>query len=167
MQTVTLGNRPATIAAMTKLVDFSDGDTHIRVSVRLLNTDKPDTLVLDAQAFQVDAAGAMVCADDGRPSRSPGSQHTVAMSSLSDTHTLKGGWVRDTGAYTAENFGPDAVHGSGKPGDSADAAQPYFDDASGIGYRWDDGETMRVARGKAEELLRIIANSGALLGASF
>lgn len=165
MNPTTLGNRPSATVPQTKLLDFTSGDLNVRVSLRLLQSDKPDTITIDAQAFQVDGSGAIMCAADGRPSRTPGTRHTVSTSSLGDTHTLAPGWVREVGDYTAEDFGPDARHGRGLP--QGDNATPYFDDDAGIGYRWSQGETAMIAESKVRELERIVANSGAILGASF
>lgn len=170
MDHVTLGNRPATMPPRTKIEDYQDGATYVRVSLKLL-APSTDSLTLDAQAFQVDATGAIVAGPDGRPSRTPGTQHSVITSSLGDTHTLAPGWVRVVGDYTAESFEPDAPRGSGRPTAPpavGDTTGMYFDTATGIGYRYDaDGETGRIARGKVDEMLRILANSDALAGLDF
>src|SRR5690606_15603155 len=159
MEPTTLGNRPDPLAPLTRLQDFTDGTTRVPVSLRLRPGSAPDSLFLDAQAFEVDATGAYVPAPDSRPSRTPETSQTNATSSHGDTHTLNPGWVRKQGTYTADDF---TVTGSGKPTGEGDAGDEYFDTDTGIGYRWDEGEVMRIARGKADEMLRILANSAPL-----
>lgn len=160
MNETTLGNRPDPLAPLTRIVDFNADGVFVRVSLRLRQS-APATLTIDAQAFEVDASGAYVSGPDGRPSRTPESTHSVSTSGLGDTHTLSPGWVRKVGTYTAQDFELQAQPESPEAGDE------YFDPATDTAYRWDEGETLRIARGKADEMLRIRANSAPLAGISF
>lgn len=170
MERITLGNRPASIPATTRIEDFLHDGIRVRVCMDLLR-GPDDTLIIDAQAFEVDAAGAFVSGPNVRPSRTRGLQTTVQASSLGDTHTLSAGWVREVGTYTADSFAPYAPRGEGKPTAEPDwQANPsgqYFDTAAGIGYRWDEGEALRIAKARAEELCNIVRNSSALAGLGF
>lgn len=69
--------------------------------------------------------------------------------------------MRKVGTYTAQDFELQAQPESPEAGDE------YFDPATDTAYRWDEGETLRIARGKADEMLRIRANSAPLAGISF
>lgn len=172
MELTTFPNRPAQLPPRTRLEDFTtDGGVRARVSLRLRESEGSDRLVIDAQAFEVDADGHFVNAPDGRPSRTPGTGHTIAASSLGDTHTLQPGWVRIVGDYDPHTFESTAPRGEGRPADPPDFdANPtgqYYDTTTGIGYRWDEGEVLRVAKGKVQELERILANSAPIAGIDF
>lgn len=160
----TLGNRPAQLAPNTRLQDFSEGGDFYRVSLRLRQGTKPDVFHLDGQAFAVDASGVNLVGPDGRPSCTDESGQTIIASSLGDTHTLDPAWVRKVGDYTAADF---AVTGQGAPTGTGDAGDEYYDTDSGIGYRWDEGEALRLARGKVDELKRRLANFNVIAGISF
>ena len=171
MNPVTLGNRPEALPPMTKLLDYDTGsDIYVRVSMKLLGTAN-DAVTVNAQAFQVDASGAFVSAPDGRASRTMDTNHVIATSSLGDTHTMNPAWVRVVGDYNADTFEPSAPRGTGKPTAAPDVeANPslqYYDTASGVGYRYDDGEVSRIAAGKVSDMLGIINNSGAITGIDF
>lgn len=170
MERATFGNRPATLPPLTKIEDFTCDEQCIRVSLKLLQSDS-DKLVLDAQAFEVDTSGTYLAGPDGRPSRTRGTQHVILASSLGDTHTLNPGWVRIVGDYDQSTFEPTAPRGTGKPSAEPDwEANPtgqYYDTATGIGYRWDEGETLRIARSKVDELCGVIRNSAPLAGIEF
>lgn len=163
MERTTLKNRPVALAPMTRLEDFTDGKGFVRVSLTLRQGDA-EQLTIDAQGFEVDGKGANVIAPDGRPSRTPGTQHTVMASALGDTHTLNPDWVRIVGTYTAADF---TATGTGKPSKPGTDGDEYFDTASEIGYRWDEGEVLRIARGKADEMGRIRSNSRQIAGLAF
>lgn len=170
MERITLGNRPANLPPMTRIEDFQHDGRNVRVSMKLLQSDG-EKLIIDAQAFEIDADGAYIAGPDGRPSRTRGLQSVVQASSLGDTHTLNPGWVRIVGDYDGNTFEPSAPRGEGKPTGEPDwQANPtgqFYDTASGIGYRWDEGETLRIAKARAEELCNIARNSSPLAGVEF
>lgn len=171
MNQVTLGNRPETLPPMTKLLDYDAGDgKYVRVSMKLLGTAN-DTVTVNAQAYQVDANGNFTVAPDGRASRTMDTNHTIATSSLGDTHTMNPAWVRVVGDYNADTFEPSAPRGIGKPTAPPDVAEnpskQYYDTAAGVGYRYDNGEISRIAEGKVNDMLGIITNSGAITGIDF
>lgn len=173
MERATLGNRPTTQAPMSRIEDFVVDGTHVRVSLKLKPGPSDDIHIIDAQAFEVDANGINIPAPDGRPSRTGSTGHTVQASSLGDTHTLKPGWVRIVGDYDASTFEPTAARAMGKPvagvepdWESNPTGQ-HFDTETGIGYRWDEGENLRVARGKVQELLALLRNSAPIAGIDF
>jgi len=172
MQNITLGNRPATLAPRTRILDFqTDAGMRARVSLKLREGADSEKLMIDAQAFEVDANGVNVIAPDGRPSRTPSTEQMVQASSLGDTHTLNPGWVRIVGDYDETTFEASAPRGTGKPTAEPDwTTNPegqYYDMASGIGYRWSEGETLRIAKGKVAELANIVSNSSAISGIDF
>lgn len=172
MERKTFGNRPTKIAARVRIEDFlSDKTTPTRVSLKLRESDSSDRLIIDAQAFQVTDTGRFVAGPDGRPSRTPGTAHTIATSALGDTHTLHPGWVRIVGDYDHTTFEPTATRGPGVPVDPPDLiANPtgqHYDTDTGTGYRWDEGEVLRIAKSKVEELDRILANSAPISGIDF
>lgn len=172
MKVVQLKNRPAKLPPRTRIVDFEVDGRFARVSLRLLE-GADNNVRLDAQAFEVDAKGRFVTSPDGRPSRTPGTTHVVVASGLGNTHTLLPGWVRVVGDYDATTFEKTAPRGTGKP--PADtppdrAVNPtgqYYDEAEGVGYRWDEGVAMTVAKGKVDELVAIARNSAPLSGIDF
>lgn len=168
---VTLKNRPATPAPRTRLYDFQEDDVLVRVSLRLQEAQESGNLTIDAQAFQVDAEGQYMAAPDGRPSRSPGSKHVLHTSSLGDTHSLHPGWVRIVGDYDAATFEKTATRSAGRPVEEPDfetnPTGQHFNESTGVGYRWSQGEAYAIALGKAEELLRIVKNSAPLSGLDF
>lgn len=170
MERITLGNRPAVLPPRTKIEDFSEDDKYIRVSLKLVEAGA-DKMMIDAQAFEVDSAGTLLSGPDGRPSRTPGTGHMIMPSSLGDTHTLSPGWVRIVGDYDANTFEPTATRGDGKPVTEPDLIEnptgQYFDLLTGIGYRWEEGETIRIARGKVTELMNILRNSAPISGIEF
>lgn len=172
MERTQFGNRPAQLAALTKIEDFiTDQGLRVRVSLKLVQSNVPDHLLIDAQAFEVDVNGYAVTAPDGRPSRTPNTQHSIVSSSLGLTHTLHPGWVRVVGTYDEASFEATAPRGVGKPVAEPDwdtnPTGQYYDTQTGIGYRWVEGEVLRIARGKVEEMERIVRNSGALSGISW
>lgn len=172
MQTITLGNRPAALAPRTRIVDFqADSGLRARVSLKLREGVDADKLMIDAQAFEVDANGVNVIAPDGRPSRTPSTEQMVLASSLGDTHTLNPGWVRIVGDYDETTFDATATRAAGKPTAEPDwQTNPngqHYDTATGIGYRWSEGETMRIAKGKVDELANIVNNSSAIAAIDF
>lgn len=170
MERATFGNRPAVLPPLTRIEDFLCQDVRVRVSLMLHKSDT-ERLVLDAQAFELDAQDQFVVAPDGRPSRTRSTEHTILATSLGDTHTLHPGWVRIVGDYDQDTFEATAPRGQGKPTDPPDwSTNPkgqFYDEDTGIGYRWDAGEALRIARGKAEELCTIVRNSTHLAGVEF
>lgn len=169
MKSVTLGNRPVTLAPRTKIEDFEDDGKYVRVSLKLRETTT-DNIEIDAQAFEVDANGFFVAAPDGRPSRTRGTVHLVNASSLGDTHTLKPGWVRIVGDYNRETFEKSAVFAPGKPTQKPDDTNPtrqHYDTDTGIGYKWSRGETNGIARAKAKEMIELGNNSAPIAGMDF
>lgn len=161
MDRTTLGNRPVQMPPTSRIEDFTDGTNRVRVSLKLLQAS-PDVVLISAQAFEVDANGFNLPGPDGRPSRTPDTTTTIIASSLGHTHTLQPGWVLKLGTYTQADFTV-----IGKPEGEGAVGDEYFDQATQRGYRWDEGETLRIARDKAEEMVRILANSPALAGISF
>lgn len=176
MDRTTLGNRPATLQPRMKIEDFIADGHHVRVSLKLVERQATDlsvipSLMISAQAFEVNADGYNITGPDGRPSRTPESMHSVIATSLGDTHTLNPGWVRIVGDYDNETFEQSAVFANGKPAGEPDwetnPTGQHFDTFTGVGYRWAEGETLTVARGKVEEMLNIIRNSAPLAGIDF
>lgn len=170
MERITLGNRPESLQPRTRIEDFSHNGVNARVSLKLVEAGG-DKLLIDAQAFEVDSNGSYKFAPDGRPSRTPGTSHMVMASSLGDTHTLNPGWIRIVGDYDAGTFESTAARGEGRPVSEPEwATNPtgqYYDNTSGVGYRWDEGEVLRIAKGKVTELMNIVANSGSISGIEF
>ena len=171
MQEVVLGNRPVQQAPMSKLLDFEHEGKHIRVSIKLSQAD-PVNLVINAQAFEVDANGVNITAPDGRPSRTGDTGHSVIMSALGDTHTLKPGWTRIVGQYDQESFEASAPRGTEKPVAEPDwATNPtgqFYNTATDQAWKWDsEGEVFRLAKAKVEEMMNIIRNSAPLAGLDF
>lgn len=171
MQLANLTSRTPITAPKTRVVFFQHDDKYVRVSLKLTEAG-PDKMMLDAQAYEVDANDVLVDGPDARPSRTGSSQSMVIPSSLGDTHTLHPGWVRIVGDYNAETFDPTAPQTEGKPSGEPDWETnlngQHYDTLTGIGYRWDkDGEVIRIARGKAEELLNIVRNSNPIAGIDF
>lgn len=176
MERTTLGNRPATLPPRMKIEDFAAEGHHVRVSLKLIERQATDlsvlpTLMISAQAFEVNADGFNITGPDGRPSRTPETMHSVIASSLGDTHTLNPGWVRIAGDFDRDTFEQSAVFANGKPTDEPDwEANPtgqHYDTFTGKGYRWVEGETLGVARAKVDEMLNIIRNSAPLAGIDF
>ena len=170
MERVTLTNRPATLPPRTRIEDFQVGDTYVRVSLKLVEAGA-DKMLIDAQGYEVDSQGSYVTGPDGRPSRTQGTAHMVMPSSLGDTHTLNPGWVRIVGDYDETTFEPTAPRSTGKPADAPDLevnpTGQHFDTSAGVGYRWDEGEVLRIARGKVDELMNIKRNSAPIAGLDF
>lgn len=172
MKSVTLGNRPATLAPRVRIEDFEVGTgKFVRVSLILRESRNDDNLQIDSQAFEVDATGLFVPGPDGRPSRTNGLSHVIAASALSDTHTLKAGWVRIVGDYTDATFEPTAPRAAGKPVAPPNLATnptgQSYDPATGIGYRWDAGEAAKIAKARVTDMARVRANSAPLAGIDF
>lgn len=172
MERKTYANRPAKLAARVRIEDFlSDKATPTRVSLKLRESESSDRLILDAQAFQVTDTGRFVAGPDGRPSRTPGTAQTIATSGLGDTHTLHPGWVRIVGDYNESTFEKSATFGPGRPIDPPNfATNPtgqHYDTDTGIGYRYEEGLVLKIARDKVEELDRVLANSAPLSGIDF
>jgi len=162
----TLGNRPATLPPRTRIRDYSSADHFVRVTLKLVDP-QPDRIVIDAQAFAVDARGVFLTAPDGRPSRTPSSAHVIIASALGDTHTLNPGWVRVVGDYTEATLPADVPRASGRPTDPPASNRQCFDSDTGTLWRWDAGELARIETAKAQELLAILAHSGAISGLEF
>jgi len=166
----TLGNRPDTLPPRTRISDYSSAGQSIRVTLKLVDP-QPDRIVIDAQAFAVNAHGAFLTAPDGRPSRTPSSAHVVIASSLGDTHTLHPGWVRVVGDYDEATVSADIPRGSGRPAAAPDAntnpSGQVYDTDTGTLWRWDAGELAHIETAKAHELLTLLAHSGAISGLEF
>lgn len=176
MKIITLGSRPDPIAPKVTIYDFEcDCGSLVRVSMKLESVER-DEIKISAQAYEIDADGRFLNAPDGRPSRTEGTEHNVQKSGLGSaaapgTHTLNPGWVRVVGDYDIETFDQSAPRGEGVPQGEpiwdVNTAGKYYDTATGIGYRWDKGEKVRIAHGKVDELLSIIANSNVLSDIEF
>lgn len=177
MQRINLDNRPAVLPPRNRIEDFvTASSVRVRVSLKLIEAGG-DKLLIDAQAFEVNADGININAPDGRPSRTPGTQHAVLATSLASvvnpdgTHTLNPGWVRIVGDYDAETFEPTASRSlerpSGEPDWDTNPTGQHYNAATGIGYRWDEGEVLRIARSKVDDLISIISNSAPIAGIDF
>jgi hypothetical protein len=174
MEITTLGNRPETLAQRTRILDFDLGDGNF-ARVSLKQTDvQPDRLTLSAQAYQVDAQGNILFGPDGRPSRTQDTSHVINITSFigqDRTHTLDPGWVRVVGDYDGDTFEPTAPRGEENPTDEPDWEEnptgQFYNTDTGIGYRWDDGEALRIARGKAADMQSIVAGSALIAGIEF
>jgi len=164
----TLGNRPDTLPPRTRISDYSSAGQSIRVTLKLVDP-QPDRIVIDAQAFAVDARGAFLTAPDGRPSRTPSSAHVIIASALGDTHTLTPGWVRVVGDYTEATLPADVPRASGRPTDppASNPSGQIYDTQTGTLWRWDAGELAHIETAKAQELLALLAHSGAISGLEF
>lgn len=165
MERVTLPNAPAKRSADFQLDGF-DPPRFARVVYQPQET-KPDRVMVEAQAFEVDADGRLVAYSTGAPSRTSGTLHMIGKSGVGDTHTLQPGWVRVVGDYsptpdpdskqTALPEGCQIVSekpATGNPGDLI-----YVDPTM---YRWDEGMLEGVMKAKAEELAGLIRNTAAI-----
>lgn len=164
-----LPNRPATMPPRTRIYDFDCGDGVLaRVSLRLVSDGNTSHISIDAQAFEVDEIGLPLWAPDGRPSRTPGTLHTLSASGIGDTHSISPAWTRIVGDYTRETFNQQATFAEGKPTvDGVNYGDQYFDELTGIGYVWNKGEALGIAEAKAEEMKRIVRNSPQISGLEF
>lgn len=127
---------------------------------------KPDRVVIEAQAFQVDAKGQLVAYETGEPSRTPSTSHTISVTGLGDTHTLDPGWVRVAGTFdfnAGTGLTNSVPEGTKKvtslPATGSDGAHVWYKDAL---YRWDKGILQTILEGKAAELENLLKNSATL-----
>lgn len=174
MNLTTLGNRPDPLAPGVRVVDFDAGDgAFIRVSLKKLEA-LADRLTISAQAYQVNASGVPLNGPDARPSRTQDTSHVIDITGFygdDRTHTLDPGWVRVVGTYDEASFEASAPRGTAIPATEPDLETnptgQFFNTATGKGYRWDEGEALRIARDKASEMKSIIAGSAIIAGIEF
>lgn len=128
---------------------------------------RPDRVVIEAQAFEVDANGNFISIKHGpkagEPSRTSGTSHVIALSGISaGTHTLKPGWVKVPGSYDPSL--PDGSVGGlpeGVPRVDSLPSQANTNDQvwyNNTLWRWDEGMIESVMRSKAEELAALLRN---------
>lgn len=131
----------------------------------------PDRVVIEAQAFEVDAQGNLRSnPKTGAASRTSGTRHTISLSGVGDTHTVQPGWTRVVGNYSEvadQSMGmlpvpEDAIRieaGASLPPTGTDGAQAWKD---GTLYRWSRGMVEDVMYGKAADLAGLLFNSNAV-----
>jgi hypothetical protein len=174
MKRVTLGNRPVAVQPGTRTEDFDTGvGNFVRVSMKKVEAQS-DRLTLSAQAYQVNAEGSYVPGPDGRPSRTQDTTHSINITGFygeDRTHTLDPGWVRVVGDYDEANFESTALRGTaipvGEPDWATNPTGQFFNTATSKGYRWDEGEALRIARSKAGDMQSIIDGSSIIAGIEF
>jgi hypothetical protein len=154
MEKVTLPGMPARRAQ-----DYAiEGGRFARV-IYVPQENRPDMKRIEAQAYEVNAAGAFVPAAEGYPSRTPGTQHTIAATGLGDTHTLTPGWVREVGYYNTDTLPEGTLIATQLPA-SGDIDERVFVEPHL--YRFDMGEVARIMEGKAKELADLLRQADAL-----
>lgn len=162
MEKVSLPGLPERRAADYMLSEF-DPPRYARV-IYTPQESKPDRKVIEAQAYEVRADGEFAKAPNGMPSRTPGTNHVIAMSGVGDTHTLTAGWVRVVGKYSQTPLMDQSPLPEGtqvltqKPSSGQEGDLIYVNETL---YRWDIGMVESVMRAKAQELSDLIRNSQA------
>lgn len=164
MKKKTLPNAPARRFGDYELEGFTP-PRFARVIYQLIES-KPDRKVIEAQAFEVDALGALVPYETGAPSRTPGTTHTIAASGMGDTHTLAPGWVRvvppsGTTWTLGDTAMPRNLPEGCEPVDAlpevgVEGQQVFFNEQV---MAWSLGVVETILRGKAEELAGILRNA--------
>lgn len=175
MQKITLPNRPTQMPATSALREYRlPNGKPVRVIIDSHQSPfdengapiPPDMMVLYAQGYEMTEDGHFAVAPDGRPSRTRRTAHTVQRSAIGDTRSLKAAWVRHAPVsqttITPETMPPGSYTGATLPAKGTHEGQIAY--VGGKFYEWTDGETERVARGKAENMGSIIDNSAVLSG---
>lgn len=166
-----LPNCPAKGCDFTLRTKDKDGkDRYARVIYTVKSNDG-QTMMVEHQAFEVDAKGNFVAGPDGKPSRTPSHMTEVHLSgTLGDkpTVSLKAGWVfyPDPKPVPSQDaLPPGYTQGSGNPVDppaDPDATPYYFDIISLQAWRWHPGAIEGPIADRAVELDTIVASSDVL-----
>lgn len=131
-----------------------DGERFARV-VLIPVESNPTRFVVEAQAFEVGAAGGLIAGPFGQASRTPGTQHIIVRSSLGDTHTVQPGYVRVVGDYDPINVGEEYERVAQNLTTKNETGK-FFNTTTEIAYRWDDGELETIRQGKVKELATLL-----------
>lgn len=168
MERTTLPNAPTGLSPMDAALDYSFGAGRFARVVLEMSDAQSDNFNIKAQAFELDAAGNMVQAPKGYPSRTRQTNHTVARSSLGDTATLVPGWVRTVPAsqttVDATNLPEGTIIATALPATGTVGQFVYIDPTL---YRWDAGVALQIAEGKIVELQAVLQNSAPLSNMGF
>lgn len=156
MKKVKLAKMPAKRAQDFEL----DNSKFARVIYKPVES-RPDRIVIEAQAFEVDAKGQFVAYETGEPSRTPSTTHTISVTGLGDTHTLDPGWVRVVGTFdfNAGSVPEGTTKVTALPATGEEGDHVWYKEAL---YRWDKGVLLTILEGKAAELENLLKNSATL-----
>lgn len=175
MQKITLPKRPTQLPPTAALREYRlPNGKPVRVFIELHQSPfdengdpiPADMLVVYAQGYEMTDAGDFAVAPNGYPSRTKRTAHTVQRSAIGDTKSLKPAWVRHAPASQTA-ITPDTMPPGSFTGDALPAAGTHEGQIAYVGgkfYEWTDGETERIARGKASDMQNIDNNSAVLSG---